>query len=126
MEPASTATYNATTHKVNPGVEYCPTWAGGSGPPKTSHLHNHLGDPSNDDVAADSSRVGEHIAKPAPPPPPPPAVRLDTQWIMLNYTLGADGTSLAVDLTPLNGSAPTAVKYAWGIIDCTDYSDPNL
>ena len=45
---------------------------------------------------------------------------------MLNYTLGADGSSLDVDLTPLNGSAPTAVRYAWGIIDCCDYSDPDL
>jgi hypothetical protein len=108
MEP--TAVLNKTSGKPIPlpnkwpGVyEYCPKWAGG---------------------------VGDIL----PPPPPPPAIplpipappQLDTQWILLNYTLGTDGTSLDVDLTPLNGSMPTAVKYAWGIIDCCDYSDPNL
>jgi len=97
---------------TNPGIEYCPTWAGGSGPPK------QVG-------SEDATRVVDG-RKPPPPPPPAPRVDLDTQWIMLNYTLGVDGTSLNVDLAPLNGSAPTAVRYAWGIIDCCDYSDPNL
>jgi Carbohydrate esterase, sialic acid-specific acetylesterase len=48
-------------------------------------------------------------------------------WIEVNFTL-APGTTHAihVDLTPLNGSTPTAVRYAWGSIDCCDYSDPLL
>jgi len=29
-----------------------------------------------------------------------------------------------VDLSPLEGATPTAVKYAWGIIDCCDLTDP--
>jgi hypothetical protein len=31
-----------------------------------------------------------------------------------------------VDLTPLAGRQPTAVRYAWGIIDCCDYTDPTV
>lgn len=54
-----------------------------------------------------------------------PTIPLDTQWIMLNYTK-ASGNSISVDLTPLNGSVPTAVQYAWGVVDCCDHSDPNL
>jgi len=54
-----------------------------------------------------------------------PTIPLDTQWILLNYTQASD-TSISVDLTPLNGSAPTAIQYAWGVVDCCDYSDPNL
>mmetsp|Transcript_21094 Transcript_21094/g.32442 ORF Transcript_21094/g.32442 Transcript_21094/m.32442 type:complete len:669 (-) Transcript_21094:939-2945(-) len=51
----------------------------------------------------------------------------DDGWIMLNYTLSASSdTSIVVDLAPLNGAAPTAVRYAWGVMDCCDYSDPYL
>ena len=50
---------------------------------------------------------------------------LDQDWIWLNFTL-ASPTSVQVDLTPLNGSMPTAVRYAWGITDCCDYTDPTL
>ncbi|CAB9525804.1 Sialate O-acetylesterase [Seminavis robusta] len=51
----------------------------------------------------------------------------DEGWIMVNFAL-APGTTNAihVDLAPLNGSAPTAVRYAWGTLDCCDYSDPYL
>ena len=34
--------------------------------------------------------------------------------------------SIVVDLAPLNGSAPTAVQYAWGVADCCDHSDADL
>ena len=50
---------------------------------------------------------------------------LDTQWINVNYTKATDN-SITVDLAPLNGSVPTAVQYAWGVVDCCDHSDPNL
>jgi sialate O-acetylesterase len=52
---------------------------------------------------------------------------LDGGWIMLNYTLvSSTSIMIQVDLSPLQGKAPTAVRYAWGIIDCCDYSDPDL
>jgi hypothetical protein len=57
--------------------------------------------------------------------PPLPNGQLDSGWIQLNYTQ-ASPSSIAVDLTPLNGSAPTAVRYAWGIINCCDLTDPTL
>ena len=47
----------------------------------------------------------------------------DGGWIMLNFTKASD-SSVRVDLSPLNGSAPTAVRYAWGIISCQDTNDP--
>jgi len=48
-------------------------------------------------------------------------------WIQLNFTL-APGTTNAihVDLLPLNGSLPTAVRYAWDAADCCDHTDPTL
>lgn len=49
----------------------------------------------------------------------------DDGWIMLNFSL-ASKTSIKVDLSPLNGAVPTAVRYAWGVLDCCDYSDPEL
>ena len=38
----------------------------------------------------------------------------------------SDGTGIVVDLTPLNGSTPTSVRYAWGILQCCDHADPTL
>jgi hypothetical protein len=55
-----------------------------------------------------------------------PNGQLDNGWIMLNFTAGSDGTTIDVDLTPLNGTAPTAVRYAWGVLDCCDFTDPTL
>lgn len=49
----------------------------------------------------------------------------DDGWIMLNFTL-ASKTSIKVDLSPLKGAKPTAVRYAWGVLNCCDYSDPGL
>ena len=46
-------------------------------------------------------------------------------WIQLNFTKHNSNT-IHVDLSPLNGSAPTAIRYAWGIIDCCDHTDPAL
>ena len=54
-----------------------------------------------------------------------PTIQLDSQWIAVNYTK-ASPTTITVDLRPLNGTAPTAVQYAWGVVDCCDYSDPSL
>jgi hypothetical protein len=55
----------------------------------------------------------------------PTNASLDDGWIMLNFTI-ASKTSIKADLAPLHGAAPTAVRYAWGIIDCCDYSDPDM
>ena len=49
----------------------------------------------------------------------------DDKWIMLNFSI-ASKSSIRVDLSPLNGAAPTAVRYAWGVIDCCDISDKTL
>ena len=52
---------------------------------------------------------------------------LDSGWVQLNFTAAASSASaIEVDLTPLQGVAPTAVRYAWGAVDCCDHSDPNL
>jgi hypothetical protein len=55
-----------------------------------------------------------------------PAGLLDSQWTLLNYTLDTSGTAIHVDLAPLGGRVLTAVRYAWGIVDCCDHTDPNL
>ena len=44
----------------------------------------------------------------------------------LDISLGSDGASLVVDLSKLNGTAPTAVRYAWSIVNCCDTTDPEL
>lgn len=55
---------------------------------------------------------------------------LDSGWVQLNFTLAPSSSSasaaIEVDLTPLGGLVPTAVRYAWGVIDCCDHTDPNL
>ena len=51
----------------------------------------------------------------------------DSGWVSLNFTASpSSATAIDVDLTPLNGVAPTAVRYAWGAVDCCDHTDPNL
>ena len=50
---------------------------------------------------------------------------LDAGWVQLNFT-AASSTAIAVDLAPLEGAPPTAVRYAWGLVDCCDHTDPNL
>ena len=51
---------------------------------------------------------------------------LDRGWTLLNFTADGAGTGIVVDLKPLNGSAPTAVRYAWDIVQCCDHADPTL
>ena len=96
-----------TTGKPIPGAQVCPTWAGGDGV-----------------TVYDTATELTIDRGAAPPPPAPPG--LDSSWTQLKYTLGTDGSSIVADLAPLNGSVPTAIRYAWGIIDCNDYSDPDL
>jgi len=50
----------------------------------------------------------------------------DSGWQSLNFTASPSGAAIVVDLTPLNGLAPTAVRYAWGMVDCCDHTDPDL
>lgn len=55
-----------------------------------------------------------------------PAGLLDaSNWTLVNFT-AASPTSIAVDLSPLKGATPTAIRYAWGIINCCDFTDPTL
>ena len=35
-------------------------------------------------------------------------------WVAVSARVAGDGVSLSVDLGPLKGAAPTAVRYAWG------------
>ena len=55
-----------------------------------------------------------------------PQGALDSGWVQLNFTAAASGTAVVVDLAPLKGAAPTAVRYASGVVDCCDHSDPTL
>jgi hypothetical protein len=89
MEPIGVV--NKTSGSNIPGMETCPTWAGGDGKPV---------------VSADAG--------------------LDRGWTLLNFTADASGTGVVVDLSPLNGSVPTAVRYAWDIVQCCDHADPTL
>jgi hypothetical protein len=53
--------------------------------------------------------------------------QLDGGWTTgLDIALSADGAAITVDLLGLNGTAPTAVRYAWSIVNCCDMSDPDL
>lgn len=57
----------------------------------------------------------------------PTNASLDGGWISgLDIALGSDASSITVDLSPLNGTAPTAIRYAWSIVNCCDLSDPDL
>jgi hypothetical protein len=52
---------------------------------------------------------------------------LDSGWVPLNFTAAASGAAaIVVDLAPLAGAPPTAVRYAWGVTDCCDHTDPSL
>lgn len=55
-----------------------------------------------------------------------PAGTLDSGWVLLNFTAAPSGTAVVVDLAPLAGAAPTAVRYAWGAVTCCDDTDPTL
>eukprot|EP00054_Salpingoeca_dolichothecata_P010607 m.59131 g.59131 ORF g.59131 m.59131 type:complete len:367 (+) comp19074_c0_seq1:1277-2377(+) len=51
-------------------------------------------------------------------------------WVSLNISLpstNSDVTNVVADLSPLNGTQPSSVRYAWGIINCcADPEDPML
>ena len=54
------------------------------------------------------------------------STQLDGGWTTgLDIALSADGGSIVVDLAPLNGTTPTAVRYAWSIVSCCDLNDPD-
>jgi hypothetical protein len=69
----------------------CPEWAGGQG---SSVVLNTTGDGWPHDYR------GKHTG-------------FDSHWTMLDFVKHSD-TQIAVDLSPLNGATPTAVRYAWG------------
>ena len=50
---------------------------------------------------------------------------LDQGWIRLNITSSSE-TSITADLSPLNGVAPIAMRYAWGVVSCCDLGDKDL
>jgi hypothetical protein len=99
------AGYNETTGQALPDMYYCPTWAGGRGPSyvlNTSNMNTQRGGHFN----------GESRG-------------FDTGWVELDFVAHGP-TSIKVDLSPLQGKTPTAVRYAWGIYDCCDLTDPML
>lgn len=57
---------------------------------------------------------------------PLPAGTYSGGWIELNYTVAPSGTGLVADLSPLNGSAPVGIRYAWDSLNCCDLTDPTL
>lgn len=99
------AAYNETTGQPLPDLYYCPTWAGGLGP---SFVLN---------TSSENTQRGGHFNN--------QSRGFNTGWVELDFV--AHGTSsIKVDLTPLKGKKPTAVRYAWGIYDCCDLTDPLL
>jgi hypothetical protein len=50
----------------------------------------------------------------------------NANWTLVNITGTAGAAAITVDLTALNGATPTAIRYAWGVVDCCDPTDPNL
>jgi hypothetical protein len=56
-----------------------------------------------------------------------PGKEFGSGWVQLNFTAAPSGTAILVDLSPLNGTVPTAVQYAWGLPSCCDNRhDPDL
>ena len=49
-----------------------------------------------------------------------------TGWVELNFTLSPSGTGVVADLSPLNGTAPVGIRYAWDQLFCCDLTDPTL
>lgn len=47
-------------------------------------------------------------------------------WIELNYSVTPSGTGIVADLSPLNGTAPAGIRYAWDSLFCCDLTDPTL
>jgi hypothetical protein len=47
-------------------------------------------------------------------------------WIQVNFTLSPSGTGIVADLSPLNGTQPAGVHFAWNQLFCCDLTDPTL
>jgi hypothetical protein len=92
--------FNASTRQPYLNKSYCPTWAGGKGV---------SGPTMNTTRTPDETEW----------------IGFDSGWTMLNFTKSS-ASSITVDLSPLNGKLPTAVRYAWGGVDCCDMTDPLL
>ena len=98
-------------NKTDPQSDvYCPTWAGGAGEGVTQ--------PAPAGGQRFPSFGGSGMT------PDSNASEFNMGWINLPIARGPTSTSITVDLRPLGGKAPTAVKYAWGIVDCCDITDP--
>jgi hypothetical protein len=41
-------------------------------------------------------------------------------------TVAPSGTGIVADLSPLNGTTPAGVRYAWDELFCCDLTDPSL
>lgn len=55
----------------------------------------------------------------------PPGV-YGSGWVELNFTAAPSGTGIVADLSPLNGTAPIGIRYAWDGLFCCDLTDPTL
>jgi sialate O-acetylesterase len=55
-----------------------------------------------------------------------PSGGFEANWVMLNFTVAPSGAGIVADLSPLNGTAPAAIRYAWDSLNCCDLTDPNL
>ena len=103
MEVAN-AHWNVTTNTpIQDGEWYCPEWAGGRGP-------SYIVNTSSRDTIHDYT--GAYRG-------------LDTGWIELDFIAHGEH-AIKVDLRPLQGRTPTAVRYAWGTYDCCDLTDETL
>jgi hypothetical protein len=63
-----------------------------------------------------------------PPWAGPPTAGYDRsagKWFEVDI-ISATTSSVTVDLTKLNGTAPAAVRYSWGLFDCCNAGDPML
>eukprot|EP00041_Stephanoeca_diplocostata_P008440 m.125345 g.125345 ORF g.125345 m.125345 type:complete len:736 (-) comp17323_c0_seq1:544-2751(-) len=89
---------------------YCPTWAGGAG--------------TGDTRPAPAGRFPSFGGSGMTPTSDPN--QFNEGWINLPIAAGPTPTSITVDLKPLRGAVPTAVRYAWGLIDCCDLTDPDI
>ena len=88
---------------------FCPTWAGGAGRAATQAAPAGRFPTFSGGGGAPGSNASE----------------FNMGWINLPIAAGPTPQSITVDLAPLNGAAPTAVRYAWGIVDCCDITDPS-
>ena len=45
------------------------------------------------------------------------------KWVQVDL-VSSTTSSVTIDLSKLNGTAPVAVRYAWGVFDCCNSGDP--